>query len=167
MQLVWKEHIDSKLYMSSPSLLLLLLLIVLLPPPQLLPNTPNSCGTAVKTPRIIIRRICTLTCNPLCSHPIPHSSGLLHQLPQQPNFALNRSALGDNTLQRADVLDVGCEVWLSLMQLHLEVAKGGKSWWWRCQCIQRVVRVRNWWLDGKGSGKVNCAARQQLGQRYH
>jgi hypothetical protein len=30
--------------------------------------------------------------------PIPHSSRLLHQLPQRPNFALNRIAFSDNAL---------------------------------------------------------------------
>lgn len=57
----------------------------------ILPNSTTT--TTIETP-------------PLPPLPIRHSSGLLHQLPQQPNLALNRIVLGDRALQ-------GVETWIA------------------------------------------------------
>ena len=69
---------------------------------------------------------------PLLPLPIPHCSRLLHQLPQQLNFALNHIMLSDNTHQRMDLLEMGCKWGLSVVQLGLEVTEaGGRGWWWQ------------------------------------
>jgi hypothetical protein len=57
--------------------------------------------------------------------PLPQSSRLLHQLPQQRNLTLNSIVLGDNALQLTDFLDEGYERGMGVVQLGSEVAEGG------------------------------------------
>jgi hypothetical protein len=48
-------------------------------------------------------------------------------MPQQPNFAVNHIVLGDDALQRADLLDVRCERELDFLQLGLDVSEREES----------------------------------------
>ena len=67
---------------------------------------------------------CLAICSPRLRGPIPHSSQLLYQLPQQPKFALNHIIFGNSALQRVDLLDVGCERGLSVVQLWKSLRVG-------------------------------------------
>jgi hypothetical protein len=75
------------------------------------------------TPRIITALLPTAGTHtsPPFPLPIPHSTLLLDQLPQWPNFALNRIVLGDDALKRTDLLDMRCERGSGVLQLGLGV----------------------------------------------
>jgi hypothetical protein len=51
---------------------------------------------------------------------LSHSTRLLNQLPQPPNFALNHIVLGDDALQSTNLLDVGCERGFGVVELGME-----------------------------------------------
>ena len=54
----------------------------------------------------------------ILSLPIAHSTRRFNQLPQQPNFGLNRTVFGDNTLQRVYLLNVVGKRRLSVVELE-------------------------------------------------
>ena len=96
----------------------------------------NSCGMVVQ--------ILLASSSPSCPQPppaplplpIPHSTRLLDQLLQQPNFMLNRIVLSDEALKYMDILDMRCNRELGVLQLGSEFADtdvvDGDCW--ACSC---------------------------------
>lgn len=62
---------------------------------------------SANTPRVVIIRPTNTKILPPAPH--PHINRLLHQLPQQTDFALNSVVFGYRTLQSSNLLDVVCE----------------------------------------------------------